>query len=873
MDKKTIVKTGFVAAVALGAFAARAETYYLSQNANTISPFTSANIGNYWTNSVGAAPVYGQVSASEDVFWVDRGWGIGVYNETVFPGKTLHLGSADGSQTGTLHLRNVKFTANDVRWHAGRIYQNYGGVTTPVYGNFYLDCPSKNHRIEPPNGVGVILFFPCVFSCDDTDVTLTVAATSMQADNLVIFSGDNAAFRGKISNQMVKVPIVAASANALGDPEKPRADALSIDLANAAFAVLKGTIPNATRGIAINKSGFKLRATVVATHNASGTSVRTTTDCSGYELPMPISGAYGFTKDGEGTVTLSGAYTAGAIVVEEGTLRIAATATLPAAHPVTVKSGATLRLCQAPENFALTVEDGANVVLEAAYDATAKVTTPVALTAGYAVPAGGQPIALSEAVALPQHDALNLEVLTIAAGAADVTADDFTDVSPKTYGLPKTTVTVEKDAGGVQHVYLSARPVVKSIKIFYTPEGSGYNYYKINGAPELWSDNRAVHPDADYLLVHSMNSLSDIDFGGGSLTISIPANTSGTTLHVREVKTRLTATLYPPTIIRPNYGGRSFNVYGDWTIAGAFDDVAPYVTLCSRYKVGNYLCFTGALHGDGPLKLSAQEVGSLSLKNGVNQTRLYGDNSDFTGRLYVTNEGSPTNEYVGTQFGFNSAAALGGALDAFKANAITLDKYSMMCPSTNITFDTANRGISGTGPYGFNVPTGVTFAVKVPIYQNNTMYKTGAGTLALGGEMTFGTNNLCRVREGGLTALSDAAVAELDCTFADGTAIVLSPDSTAANGFRNLAIEDAAGGAAGKVNVQLAVPPEGIDGAVTLPICTMPATDGDLTGNFALVRVKHYSAKLVKEDVTVDGVACKRYSAHYVREGLTILFR
>ena len=78
------------------------------------------------------------------------------------------------------------------------------------------------------------------------------------------------------------------------------------------------------------------------------------------------------------------------------------------------------------------------------------------------MPAGGQPIALSEAVALPQHDALNLEVLTIAAGAADVTADDFTDVSPKTYGLPKTTVTVEKDAGGVQHVYLSARITTRS---------------------------------------------------------------------------------------------------------------------------------------------------------------------------------------------------------------------------------------------------------------------------------------------------------------------------------------------------------------------------------------------------------------------------
>ena len=852
----------------------QAETYYLKQNANTITPFTSANLGNYWTNSVGAAPVYGQVSASEDVFWVDRGWGIGVYNETVFPGKTLHLGSADGSQTGTLHLRNVKFTANDVRWHAGRIYQNYGGVTTPVYGNFYLDCPNANHRIEPNAGsTGIILDFACSFICSDTTMALTIISSStMGADNLVIFRGDSSAYDGKISCQITPAPFVIGSANALGNPSVSRADALSIDLAKAVITVQKGVTPNAVRGIAIKKSGVKFRAAKIDTHNNAGTAVRTTTDCSDYELPMPISGAYGFTKDGEGTVTLSGAYTAGAIVVEEGTLRIAATATLPAAHPVTVKSGATLRLCQAPENFALTVEAGANVVLEAAYNATAKVTTPVALTAGYAVPAGGQPIALSEAVALPQHDALNLEVLTIAAGAADVTADDFTDVSPKTYGLPKTTVTVEKDAGGVQHVYLSARPVVKSIKIFYTPEGSGYNYYKINGAPELWSDNRAAHEGADYLLVHQVNSLSNVEFDGDSLTISIPAG-STTTLHVRETVALLRATLYPPTIIRPNYGGRSFDVYGDWTIAGAFDDAAPYATFCARYVEGRYLSFRGALHGEGPLKVTAESVGKMSLKNGVNQTRLYGDNSDYTGRLYVTHEGSPTNEYVGTQFGFNSAAALGGTPGTFRANAITIDKYSMMCPSTNITFDTANRGISGTGPYGFNVPTGVTFAVKVPIYQNNTMYKTGTGTLALGGAMTFGTNNLCRVREGGLTALSDAAVAELDCTFADGTSIVLSPDSTAASGFRNVTVEDAAGGAAGKVNVVPLLPESGIDGVITLPICTVAATAPDLTDNLNLVYVKGYKSRLLRQDVTVEGVACVRYSLQCAHEGFMVIFR
>ena len=197
----------------------------------------------------------------------------------------------------------------------------------------------------------------------------------------------------------------------------------------------------------------------------------------------------------------------------------------------------------------------------------------------------------------------------------------------------------------------------------------------------------------------------------------------------------------------------------------------------------------------------------------------------------------------------------------------------MMCPSTNVTFDTANRGISGTGPYGFNVPTGVTFAVKVPIYQNNTMYKTGAGTLALGGAMTFGTNNLCRVREGGLTALSDVAVAGLDCTFADGTSIVLSPDSTAASGFRNVTVEDAAGGAAGKVNVVPLLPEGGIDGTITLPICTVAATAPDLTDNLNLVYVKGYKSRLLRQDVTVEGVACVRYSVQCAHEGFMVIFR
>ena len=66
---------------------------------------------------------------------------------------------------------------------------------------------------------------------------------------------------------------------------------------------------------------------------------------------------------------------------------------------------------------------------------------------------------------------------------------------------------------------------------------------------------------------------------------------------------------------------------------------------------------------------------------------------------------------------------------------------------------------------------------------------------------------------------------------------------------------------------------DGVDGVLTLPVCTVPAADADLTGSLALARAKGYRATLVKQHVTVDGVACVRYSACYAKEGLTILFR
>ena len=70
-----------------------------------------------------------------------------------------------------------------------------------------------------------------------------------------------------------------------------------------------------------------------------------------------------------------------------------------------------------------------------------------------------------------------------------------------------------------------------------------------------------------------------------------------------------------------------------------------------------------------------------------------------------------------------------------------------------------------------------------------------------------------------------------------------------------------------------ASPAFNLDAPVTLPICMLPSSAGDLTDSFSFARVQGCKASLVKENVTVDGTACVRYSAKYTLQGFTILFK
>lgn len=704
----------------------RAEDWYLKTNNSDSQkyPFTT-HASALWTNALGAAATATSFSGdSGSVAHVQDGKTIRFDTGTTFPGGTFCLGAVDGSSAGYINMRKSNFTVNNMQWYRGEISQGFGGSCPTIAGAIAVKGVAFTHSIKPNTSTAASgINFTAAFSCEDADINVPIQA---KGNNVISLAGNNESYIGSFEHKGSTI-LLLRNNNALGNPSSVRSDALKITGANAVLGVAKDFAPNASRGISIGSTGLKIRSDVVSV--GSGT-----VDCSAYELPMPISGSYGFTKTGDGTVTLSGAYTAGAITVSAGTLHLAASSSFPAAQAITVKAGAKLVVHNKTlQSFSITAEEGAVVEhvvdpIVVKYDPETKAVTTKVVSDLCLLDGEHQVLSLSELIALPFHDPLTLELLQITAGTRDYKLEDFVDATEKTYELPRTCLSVEKDEGGVQHVYLNARPVVKSV--------AEIGNVGINGVAASWSDSATPHKDADYLLVHKVGSVKKYDFEGDTLTIANSAllqfryeNSSGVGRF--HTQTGEPVTIYPGCHTDQNYSGVSLSATGEIFLPGQFGD-SDYLNAYLRYgkTAGNDGQFSvdATLSGAGTLQISGA-------KNGTSWNGIGGNNTNYFGRIIVTGNGT-TVETRGTQCRVSKAEAFGGRLDEFQENALTLTGYAMIKATGNVALtNDMNRGIYIGAQGGFNCDAGKTFTCGWPIKlgAGGNIYKHGAGTLELGG--------------------------------------------------------------------------------------------------------------------------------------------
>ncbi len=236
--------------------------------------------------------------------------------------------------------------------------------------------------------------------------------------------------------------------------------------------------------------------------------------------------------------------------------------------------------------------------------------------------------------------------------------------------------------------------------------------------------------------------------------------------------------------------------------AGRFGLASGATLSMSPYALRAAVDLQADLYGSGVVSFAgdAQSQNSDQYKYGSPVYRVSGDNSEFHGRFETTSAllGAPTDC---AHLYFTSRAAFGGDRATALYNALQFNYNTVLHIPTTMCVDqsglgvylTGNASANSRGYIEFDVAEGAEFALKENLRLNNALWKTGAGTLALGGaKPVFGTSgvttptigtNVLHIVEGGFKPVSAEAVNGLEVTFAEDTVLELEAVADISDGL------------------------------------------------------------------------------------------
>ena len=873
--------------------AASAETWYYNPTAysnNDVSTPFSKHV-NVWTNASGVAAT--ETDIKDSVLVVPDGVQLNISGNMTCPAAEMHLGENDPTTPAIFNHSSGTISGINMKWHNGIIKsQTYRGddansqpwtitVDGTEDGMKHLWCYNKTQKQNPnhPSYYNIPWGVSGTFIGDEKQVvmfklingTCTSDPSTIQQFPL---TGDNTSWLGQFSvSDCAKFAL--GHENAAGSPNNPREDAILLG-SHARFAVGIGVTPNSARGMKITGEDVRFLA---CTFPAG------LKDCTDYTLNMPICGTHGFLKTGSGRVVLGGKYTAGAISIEEGTLEILASATISQNTKITVKSGATLILHHSAANSTtynldVTQEEGANVkriadTVEIEFDADAATATPVELSDDFLAVADVVRFSLSQPIPLPQHESASIKIMTYK-GDKTLAPEIFADATGKTFGLPKTSVAIVAE-DGEQSVYLDMRPVVVSVADI--PSEKGVN---INGKNETWSDGNKPHEGADYVFTNryvSFEGSANSAFLGDSLVLSSNAYESKASVNRLELSNGGFVDIFPPeNFVLSHSGSRNHNINGKIRINGNYGDEEAFVFKTkyndpNRFDSGNLgsANLAARLSGAGTLAMKADHTKGLS--------GLTGDNSAYKGRITMTGNSDETITTV-LRIRVNNANNFGGRLDEFKFDALTQSRFAFLYPLNDVSvLDDMNRGWYVNNA-GVECQGGITFSCDWPLRINGKFCKIGAGTLRLGGPVSYGADGTgasgtMEVREGRLALLSDASAAGLSVVFSNGTTFAVGCGlKTGLTAVPSVLTDD---GSAGKVALAFDEDsiPEDAGDSISAVVATLPAENADIRDLFTLSgRVSRYASfSIEKKTAEIDSVSYDVYELKGSIKGLTICIR
>ena len=302
------------------------------------------------------------------------------------------------------------------------------------------------------------------------------------------------------------------------------------------------------------------------------------------------------------------------------------------------------------------------------------------------------------------------------------------------------------------------------------------------------------------------------------------------------------------------------------------------------------------VEGGGTIKCASYPAGDYNNDRAFYEFTAL--NTNFTGKIsltmtykdYATAGITVPNWNQRTRLFVYDERNLGGWRDTFAYDALYLDHYSELFPLNDVTFtDGWNRGIA-IGDIGrMNVTNNLTLTILRPLNVNGNLVKEGAGTLALGGTLTFGGEtqsttptagqNLLTVKGGSIKPLAAHAFDGFAITFTNNASIKL--DATTADAdLLNYGIVDVKETtapitlAANQATIPVTVtPPEGNLSRFSVAICTIGATPAANLSEtvFSVANTAHHRCRGAVKRTNADGTVT--YLAPFFNRGFVIDFR
>lgn len=393
----------------------------------------------------------------------------------------------------------------------------------------------------------------------------------------------------------------------------------------------------------------------------------------------------------------------------------------------------------------------------------------------------------------------------------------------------------------------------------------------------LWSDHRAAHGGADYLIDTGMYVVSgnsgwhdEMIFPGKSLTLENGSR------YVTRAVVNVISNLTLGAGVRVMSAGCAWGdvphrMVGRYTIMGTEASPSLFVGNKDTGRKTGYQ-IEAELTGSGWLQFGGGGYGA--------DCHIYSTNAAFAG-VVMMGIGATVDEPQAIRF--RHPQAFGGPLAAFNPKGVCIaSAHSGLKPLETMTFDTPNRGVffGEVGDF-VDTPSDVTFTLKNPVRMVKGMRKKGDGVLSICGATTFGSagnaepngaNNKFEVQAGYLKADTADAYERLALSFAEGTGIAVEAEPTD-DAVRQFGLQSSAAGrfvANGALKVKLIGADEALAARRSLRtvVCTVAAGTPDMTFNG--VRPAHYRCVTEKETLS-DGRI--RYSVTWEPSGLTVILR